>query len=78
MGVPLLPAPSPTLTYLLALFFQAPLPLPGPSHPPALACSPYPPFRFFDTLYGCSPATSTIPHHNTSIDIVFHRFLSPA
>ncbi len=46
MAVPLLPAPSPTLTYWLALFSHVPLPLPGPSHPPASTCPPYPHFAF--------------------------------
>ena len=53
------------------------------THPASLfyfipALSPYPPFRFFGIFYGCSPATSTIPHHYILTSIVFPCLLTPA
>jgi len=45
MAVPLLPAPYPTLIYSPELFSHVPIPLPGPSHTPALPTCP--PFRLF-------------------------------
>jgi hypothetical protein len=51
LAIPLLPAPSPTITHLLPLFPNALYPLPDPSYPPAPACSPSPHFRFLTDLW---------------------------
>ncbi|KIM76018.1 hypothetical protein PILCRDRAFT_826675 [Piloderma croceum F 1598] len=47
MVIPLLLAPSPTITHLFTLLIRAFYPLPDPSHPPAPACPPTPIFAFF-------------------------------
>ena len=51
LAIPLLPAPSPTITHLLPLFPNALYPLPDPSYPPAPACSPSPHFRILTDLW---------------------------
>src|SRR5882724_8080866 len=54
------------------------VPLPGPSHPPALTCSPYPPFRFFYTLYVLPAPSPTITHLLTLFSIAFYPLPDPS
>ncbi|KIM80248.1 hypothetical protein PILCRDRAFT_822757 [Piloderma croceum F 1598] len=54
MAIPLLPAPSPTITHSFTLFIRAFYPLPDPSHP--LPLPPTPIFAFLAdswTLFAC-------------------------
>jgi hypothetical protein len=71
-GCPLLPALLSTFTHYIGLFSHAPYPLHDPYHLPAPACSPHSHFRFFGTIYGCPPATSTSLHPSEFYAIVFH------
>jgi hypothetical protein len=47
MAIPMLPAPSPTLIYSLALFPMSPYPCLAHWIPPTTYLPPHPPFRFF-------------------------------
>src|SRR6266436_9456642 len=74
MAIPLLPAPSPTLKYSLSLFSQSPLPLSGPSHPPALPCLVpllHSLFWYFLWLFPC------YQHHPPPLNTHYHCFHNP-
>jgi hypothetical protein len=79
--LPISISPSPLLPTCFLLFLHHSTPIyihqrHFYTYPASLFCfipalSPYPPFRFFGIFYGCSPATSTIPHPYILTSIVF-------
>src|ERR1700732_2445883 len=85
--LPISISPSPLLLTCFLLFLHHSTPMyiyqrRFHTHPASLFCfilalSPYPHFAFFGIFYGCSPATSTIPHPYILTSIVFPCHLTP-